>query len=193
MARTESRAFDAYFDPTWHGAGAPPRPRPAPFHAETQVPQERYKYFQRPLVEHLNPLSTNVLIAPSTKKEELDDGDARVKDAGTQSTYRESEAQTDPYTPAYVVPEGTDPEVLMLEHLKFGEGLPAGAREVEKIEQARAKRHLEANLPPATDECSLALRRRLLEWQEMKEFNICLLYTSPSPRDSDSSRMPSSA
>ena len=172
MARTESRAFDAYFDPTWHGAGAPPRPRPPPFHAETQVPQERYKYFQRPLVEHLNPLSTNVLIAPSTKKEELDDGDARVKDAGTQSTYRESEAQTDPYTPAYVVPEGTDPEVLLLEHLKFGEGLPAGAREVEKIEQARAKRHLEANLPPATDECSLALRRRLLEWQEMKEFNI---------------------
>ena len=26
-----------------------------------------------------------------------------------------------------------------------------------------------------------------------KQINICLLYTSPSPRDSDSSRMPSSA
>ena len=89
----------------------------------------------------------------------------------TQSTYRESEAQTDPYTPAYVVPEGTDPEVLMLEHLKFGEGLPAGAREVEKIEQARAKRHLEANLPPATD-VFFSFKKRLLEWQEMKEFNI---------------------
>ena len=26
-----------------------------------------------------------------------------------------------------------------------------------------------------------------------KEYQVCLLYTSPSPRDSDSSRMPSSA
>ena len=29
--------------------------------------------------------------------------------------------------------------------------------------------------------------------KQLKQDNICLLYTSPSPRDSDSSRMPSSA
>ena len=30
-------------------------------------------------------------------------------------------------------------------------------------------------------------------WATMKKYNICLLYTSPSPRDINSSRMPSSA
>ena len=29
--------------------------------------------------------------------------------------------------------------------------------------------------------------------KDLSKYNICLLYTSPSPRDSDSSRMPSSA
>ena len=32
-----------------------------------------------------------------------------------------------------------------------------------------------------------------LEMVKRKEYDICLLYTSPSPRDSTSSRMPSSA
>ena len=31
------------------------------------------------------------------------------------------------------------------------------------------------------------------EWEEIKKGNICLLYTSPSPRDRSLSRMPSSA
>lgn len=172
MARTESRAFDAYFDPVWASSANPGPPQPH-FDAKTQVAAGRYKYCQRPLVAHLEPVQSTVLLAPSAAPKEEDViGEGRVKDAGTQSVYRESEAQTDPYSPEYVVPKGTDPEVLLLEGLKYGQGLPAGAREVEKIEHARAKRHLEAHLPPATDECSLALRRRLLEWQEMKEFNF---------------------
>ena len=36
-------------------------------------------------------------------------------------------------------------------------------------------------------------RRQMTCVQSNNVFNICLLYTSPSPRDSDSSRMPSSA
>ena len=33
----------------------------------------------------------------------------------------------------------------------------------------------------------------LKDKKNLKEFNICLLYTSPSPRDLSTSRMPSSA
>jgi hypothetical protein len=70
---------------------------------------------------------------------------------GTQSDYRESEAQTVPYSPDYIIakditvkqqalsrkycmPEGV-PEVLTLQHLKFGDGLPAGLSEVENVER----------------------------------------------------------
>lgn len=64
-----------------------------------------------------------------------------VKEAATQSDYRESEAQTLPWTPGYVLPvQGgarsakqatisarqhcTGPEVLLLADLKWGDGLP---------------------------------------------------------------------
>jgi hypothetical protein len=40
------------------------------------------------------------------------------------------------------------------------------------IAQARAKKETEMCLPPFTDEASLALRRRLMEQQEIREFRI---------------------
>ena len=36
-------------------------------------------------------------------------------------------------------------------------------------------------------------KRNDLIWDKPKKFNFCLLYTSPSPRDRQKSRMPSSA
>jgi hypothetical protein len=50
-----------------------------------------------------------------------------------------------------------------------GQGLPVGLREVEMLEHARAKRELENSLPPFTDEASLALRKRLMETQEVNQ------------------------
>jgi hypothetical protein len=43
---------------------------------------------------------------------------------GTQSLYRENEAQTYPYSPAYIIPEGTNPEILQLARLglNYGQG-----------------------------------------------------------------------
>ena len=38
------------------------------------------------------------------------------------------------------------------------------------IAHAKQKRALEAALPPTTDESSLALRKRLMEAQELREF-----------------------
>jgi hypothetical protein len=95
-----------------------------------------------------------------------------TKNAEVQTMYRESEAQTLPYTPDYIVPEGTDPEVLLLKDLKYGQGLPLGKKEIEMIEQARLKRETESNMPPFTDEASLALRKRLMETQELREFKL---------------------
>ena len=96
-----------------------------------------------------------------------------TKTVGTQSMYRESEAQTDPYTPAFKLPEGAteDPEILSLQHLKYGHGLPATLKEVTMIERARQKKAFERSLPPITDEVSFELRKRMMEAQELLEFN----------------------
>jgi hypothetical protein len=48
--------------------------------------------------------------------------------------YRESEAQTDPFTPEYVIEKDNAPEVLTIAHLKYGRGLPASMAEMELIE-----------------------------------------------------------
>ena len=43
-----------------------------------------------------------------------------TKVAQTQTDYRESETQTDPYSPDYVVRPGTKPELLTLALLTYG-------------------------------------------------------------------------
>ena len=101
------------------------------------------------------------LLAPSTVEqnplEPPDEGtDGGTKTVAVQTKYRDSEAQTDPYTPDYTVRPGEEPEILTLASLSYGKGLPAGLAEVEMIERARQKRDFEAALPPITDEASFA-------------------------------------
>ena len=43
-----------------------------------------------------------------------------LKVAQTQTDYRDSEAQTDPYSPEYVVQPGTQPELVSLALLSYG-------------------------------------------------------------------------
>ena len=135
----------------------------------------RYKYFKRPVVPHLEALAPEVLLAPTAA---VDPGqaptfepEAPIKEVGTQTKYRESEAQTTPYTPDAVGPEdGSVLEVQMLAGLSFMNGLPASKKEIEMIEHARKKKALEEALPPGTDEASLNMRKTLMEEQEMREF-----------------------
>merc|ERR1711959_290030 len=89
---------------------------------------------------------------------------------GTQSDLRESEAQTEPFTPDYVVKEGETPEVLTLTAFKHGNGLPMGLREVELVERARLKRSVEASFPPVTDDRSFGLRAKMMEALEQKQW-----------------------
>uniref|UniRef100_A0A8C4ZRF6 Cilia- and flagella-associated protein 91 n=1 Tax=Gadus morhua TaxID=8049 RepID=A0A8C4ZRF6_GADMO len=90
---------------------------------------------------------------------------------GVQTDYRDSEAQTDPYSPEYVVRPGTaHPELLLLASLTWGGGLPAGLAEVEMIERARARRLWEAGLPPVEDLEQLERRRAMMEAMETREW-----------------------
>jgi len=84
--------------------------------------------------------------------------------------YRESESQTDPYTPDYIVKEGEKPEILKLDHLKYGKGLPASLDELIWIEKTREKQAFDWALPPASDESSFQIRRSLLNEQEMRDW-----------------------
>ena len=44
----------------------------------------------------------------------------QTRNVMVQTDYRESETQTDPYTPEYVVRPGSQPEVLTLATLSYG-------------------------------------------------------------------------
>lgn len=62
------------------------------------------------------------------------------------------------------------PEVLKLENLKWGKGLPASIDELENIEYHRERTWFENSLPPISDEASFVLRRKLMEEQELREW-----------------------
>jgi len=88
-----------------------------------------------------------------------------------QTVFRESEAQTNPYTPDYIINKENVPEVLSIANLQFGKGLPASMEEMDLIAQMREKRAFENALPPTSDEASFYLRRNLMEQLEVREWN----------------------
>jgi hypothetical protein len=190
----QERAFDSMFDPVYTSSamGAQQYYRDGPAY-ESGMPVDvtqnredlikavqgthRYKYMKRPIVPFLHAVPPDILLAPPTVAQQdgplmeqarADDGP--TKTVGTQSDFRESEAQTDPFTPDYVVKEGETPEVLTLTAFKHGNGLPMGLREVELVERARLKRTVEASFPPVTDDRSFALRAQMMENLETKQW-----------------------
>eukprot|EP00744_Colponema_vietnamica_P007905 GILI01011317.1.p1 GENE.GILI01011317.1~~GILI01011317.1.p1 ORF type:complete len:667 (-),score=237.22 GILI01011317.1:198-2198(-) len=177
---TETRRFDHVYDPVY----ADPWTSIRGYAAEAAPSAEsgimgvyRYKYFKRPLVPTLNPAGPQIVYAkapvdsaPQQNYFPAEVEEPKTRTVGVQTIYRDSEAQTDPYTPDYLVAPGSMPEVLTLTHLKYGQGLPASLAEVEMIERMRQKRAFEAALPPVTDEASFQLRRKLMEEQEFREW-----------------------
>lgn len=86
----------------------------------------------------------------------------KQKTVEVQTVYRESHAQTDPYSPNYETSYTNVPEVLQIANLKYGEGLPATMAEMHLIEQMREKRAFDYALPPTSDEACFSLRRKLM-------------------------------
>jgi hypothetical protein len=58
----------------------------------------------------------------------------KTKVAEVQTMFRESEAQTNPYTPDYIIDKENVPEVLSIANLRFNKGLPASMAEMDLIE-----------------------------------------------------------
>lgn len=127
----------------------------------------RYKFFTRP--QSLN--ATHLVHTREGMRGEAPTrAEPPTKTVGTQSMYRDSQTQSDPYSPEYIVTGDTMPEVLTLTHLSFGNGLPATEAELKMIERTRQKRLFEAMLPPPTDEVNLELRAKLMEEQEFRDW-----------------------
>lgn len=128
------------------------------------------------MLPQLDAVPPSVLLAPTKTQDPLQTkvtAEKQSHDVSIQTIYREEEAQTDPYSPDYVLADDGQPQVLLLKEMSFAGGhLPVGIKEVEMIEHAKAKQRLMSSLPPATDEASLTLRKRLLELQEMRELAI---------------------
>ncbi|XP_063999438.1 cilia- and flagella-associated protein 91 isoform X2 [Pogoniulus pusillus] len=139
--------------------------------------RNRYKYFARPLTPSNKLLPLNVAYRVTTSEPYIYSAtkDSNVcgpmlRTLGTQTDYRDGEAQTDPYSPEYVVPGGSIPELLTLATLAWGRGLPAGLAEVEMIERAREKRAWEATLPAMDSASNIAKRRKMMDHMERKEW-----------------------
>lgn len=92
------------------------------------------------------------------------------KTVEVQTVFRESGAQTDPYSPNYEVGKDDVPEVLQIANFKFGEGLPASMTEMYLIEAMREKRAHDFALPPTSDEACFILRRKLMVEQEVRDW-----------------------
>ncbi|XP_066425535.1 cilia- and flagella-associated protein 91 [Molothrus aeneus] len=148
--------------------------------------RNRYKYFTRPLsFSKLLPAGVPEPVADTKKETESrilsaardaeDAGDSLVlslmfRTLGTQTDYRDGEAQTDPYSPEYIVRSGSVPEILTLATLTWGRGLPAGQAEMEIIDRIREKRAWEAALPPMDSPSNIAKRLKMMEAMERKEW-----------------------
>mmetsp|Transcript_51622 Transcript_51622/g.102568 ORF Transcript_51622/g.102568 Transcript_51622/m.102568 type:complete len:703 (-) Transcript_51622:87-2195(-) len=147
--------------------------------SEVVYGSHRYKFFSRPNKQTLNTLPHIVQYAmkatgrlrTSVQPEGMVAGpEPASKTVGTQSVYRESDTQTDPYTPEHYVVPSQNPEVLTLTHMTYGMGLPATEAELKMIERMRQKRIFQQMLPPPTDEFNLEIRMQLMEAQEFREW-----------------------
>ncbi|KAI8925846.1 solute carrier, TRAMD3 or PAT1-domain-containing protein [Entophlyctis helioformis] len=136
---------------------------------------DRYKYFRRPIMPYMPSLGGQIVYArrppPMIKAAVERPATPPTRTTATQTLYRESEAQTDPYSPEYILrPNLPPPELLALATLTYGAGLPAGMAELEMIERARVKRAWEAMLPKVVDQESFERRLKMMEEMELKEW-----------------------
>lgn len=133
--------------------------------------RNRCKFFDRPVTPPLRQVEDSTIPDNSTVcilKSEA----PRVRTVGTQTDYRESEAQTDPWDPLFNVRRvNSDPELLKIAELRFGSGLPVSPDEVEMIARARARKEWESTLPAIDgDAKDWRKRRKMVAEKENEEW-----------------------
>lgn len=106
---------------------------------------DRAKYFHFPKIpvggQYIPPLKFKdgrSALKTGERKQE-----PKNKSKKIQTLFRESSVQTSPWQPSFKVTSNTAPELLKLDFLKWGGGLPPGVHEVALIERARIKRNWE--------------------------------------------------
>mmetsp|Transcript_28786 Transcript_28786/g.66479 ORF Transcript_28786/g.66479 Transcript_28786/m.66479 type:complete len:657 (-) Transcript_28786:93-2063(-) len=168
------RSLDYYYDPDYTVSGVPRAvyrlaQGPAVPAAALVSGSNRYKYFKAPVVPSWSTVPPEVLLSiePPPKDPPQRPPSPPTRNVATQSDYRDQDVQTDPFTPDYVVPAGTEPEVLTLASLTWARGLPASLAEVELIDRARERRLFEARLPDITEDAQLW--RSMMEEQQLRE------------------------
>jgi hypothetical protein len=141
----ESRGYDSVLDPVYTSSSNPRPIYRTTVSASTLAGQERFKFQRAPIVPILGSIPPDILLTieapppPAVLRPPTPPTKEMVRrfhvcsptplrshaPQATQSDYRESEAQTDPYTPEYVITDGSNPELLTLANLSYGAGLPA--------------------------------------------------------------------
>lgn len=87
-----------------------------------------------------------------------------TNEATTQTMYRESEAQTNPYSPEYVVKNDQKHEILLLEKYAFENGhLTITQDELDVINYLRERARRVQSLPEGSTNEVIARRQRMLE------------------------------
>ena len=167
---TETRPMDAVLDSVYTTSKTMVSAPPPPFRStEAAVGGGRryaHHHHYQPRRPHVAFQRPEIILAPTAAGVDPTipyENDHSTKDAGVQTMYRESESQTDPFTPQYSVdPAKETPEVLLLEGMTFKDGFSIRENEIRMLELARRRRIIEASLPPTTDEASVALRAAVL-------------------------------
>nr|CCA14796.1 hypothetical protein LOC100151718 [Albugo laibachii Nc14] len=185
-----SRPLDVVYDPLYttstshnkyegHKRRVVPNKRPISIKNNSGLVSgpERHKYFCRPVLPHLQAETPEVLYASAHDAANImsisEDLSASTRSIGMQTMYRDSHAQTDPFSPEYVLPEGAvAPEIESLTNLRYRKGLPVTQAEIRMIEHNRKKKALKKVLPPMSDEASLNLRKRMMEAQEIMDLKF---------------------
>jgi Cilia- and flagella-associated protein 91 len=154
--------------------------------------KNRFKFSQRSLLTSNIPIilvkaarPPQQQVRPQPANQATDQQQKGACTVGTQSDFREGEAQTDPYSPEYTLPEHPTikqqlqsaqynshgvPEISHLHGLHFKLGERLGLHHVTLVNKLRAKRAFEATLPPLDNAELLPVRQKMMEVWENKEW-----------------------
>lgn len=89
-----------------------------------------------------------------------------------QTMFRESEAQTLPWSPPYVQKSEETPEVLLLDYLRWNRGLPASLYEAELITRNRKKRAWDLYLSALHDKSKLNFKKKIITQIETDDWEF---------------------
>ena len=92
-----------------------------------------------------------------------------------QTAFRDSECQTQPFTPDGFIPEGKTPDVLALQSLKHERGLPVESDfDIERVRGLRNLYHEEQGLPAQGEKRkekqeNIFTEKQRLEWEARQQ------------------------